>query len=158
MASIAPVLVSGILNGTLTTTSATVASDKTLTPEGFTKGGIATYRDLTAANALGATKMTMSLRPPTKEIRVYKASMKLSLPTLETVDPATGIFGPVLAYALEAHVDVLMHERSTSAERLVLLNTLASLFSTTIQASDGSPTGSVASPMVDAIKDLASPY
>jgi len=158
MASIAPVLVSGICSGLLTTTSATVASDRTFTPDGFTKGGVATYRDLTAANALGAPKLTMYLRPPTKESRVYKASMKLLLPTLETVDPATGIFGPVLAYNIEAHLDVLMHERSTPAERLVMLNNLVSLLSVTVQASDASPSSSISSPMVDAIKDLASPY
>lgn len=151
MSDIAPIKLSGLSGTTLLSTSSTVGIDATYDPERFLPGGVARWVDRSGGIALGYPSITLSVRPPTKESRVYKVSGKLFRPVLETVDPATGIFGPRLGYTNQAHLDVMIHERATSAEKLVLFNHLKSLLFVTITASDGSPTDASGSPFPAAI-------
>jgi hypothetical protein len=155
MSALANVLLSTVVNGDLIpTTSATVASDKTFAPEGWKPGNVASWVDRSGGIPLGYPRLTFGLRAPTKESRVYKVSTKLYLPTMETIDPSVGIFGPKLAYELQAHMDCLIPERATAAERLVFLSLIRSIWSKTIVASDASPTSTVGSPTVSGVTDL----
>lgn len=157
MSAIAAVALSSLIAGNAPSTSATVACDKTYSPEN-TKGGIARWVDRSGGIALGYPSLTFQLRAPTKESRVYKMSAKLFSPVLETIDPAVGIFGPKLAYSLQAHLDVLLPERSTSAERTAFLSLLRSLLLTSIQASDGAPDDQTYTPVKEAILSFEDVY
>lgn len=135
----------------LTTSSATVASDKTFAPERDLPGGIAKWVDRSGGIALGYPSYTQQVRPPTKESRVYRVAGRLTTPVLETIDPAVGYFGPKLAYSLQAHLDVLIPERATLADKQTLFSLLVSLLATSIYASDGSPTSTTGSPLIAAV-------
>lgn len=148
MPNMADILVSTICTGIMTTSSATVASNKTLAPDGFTPGGVAHFVDRSGGVALGYDRLTYQMRPPTRDSRIFKQSAKLFQPILETIDPAVGIYGPKLAYENQAHLDILIHERATSAERIAFLSMLVSLVSQYIIASDSDPSSTVGSPIV----------
>jgi len=159
MSAIAEVKLSSILTlAKLVSTSATVADDTTMSPEGFSPGGIATYVDRSGGIALGYNRMTVNVRPPTKDSRVYKLSFKYFQPVLETVEAGDGIFGPQLAYTLQAHMDFLLPERSTLAERTAFLCRVASLFVIAVEASDGSPSTVTGSPLIGAVLNYEAPY
>jgi hypothetical protein len=98
--------------------------------------------------------MIFQLRAPTKESRVYKIMSKLYVPVLETIDPAVGIFGPKLAYVLEMHMDCLIPERSTSADRLAFAALIRSMLSTSLRPTGGSPVIQTDSPWSPAILEL----
>lgn len=158
MAALAPILLSTIANGSTLTSSATVGYDKTFAPEGWKAGNVASWVDRSGGIPLGFPRVTFGLRAPTKESRVYRASSKLFMPVMETIDPAVGIFGPRLAYDLQAHVDLLIPERATSAERLIFFSLLRSLLSTSIKASDLTPDDNTGSPVPKALLDLEDVY
>lgn len=147
MANLAPVLLSTIMETGGFTTSDSIASDKTFAPEGWKPGNVASWVDRSGGIPIGYPRLTFGLRAPTKESRVYKISTKLFVPVLETVDPATGIFGPKLAYDLQMHCDCLIPERATSAERTAFLSLIKGLFSASIFASDGAPESVTGSPL-----------
>lgn len=161
MAALAPILLSTLVDtvsGFASTTSATVASDVTYSPEGFRQGGVASWVNRAGGIALGYPRYTQFIRPPTRESRVYKVSSKMFSPVLETIDPAVGIFGPKLAYELQAHMDFLIPERATAAEKTAFLSLLMGLFVTSIIASDGSPSSTTASPLIAALKTQEDVY
>lgn len=158
MAALAPVLLSTLNTGVITTSSATVGTDKTYAPEGWKSGNVASWVDRSGGIPLGYPRLTYGLRPPTKESRVYRGSFKFFNPVLETIDPSVGIFGPRLAYDLQMHLDLLIPERATSAERLVFLSLIRSLLMTTIQASDAAPTDATGSPLVGMVTNLEDVY
>lgn len=158
MAALAPVLLSTLCTGVSSTSSATVGVDKTFAPEGWKPGNVASWVDRSGGIPLGYPRITYGLRPPTKETRVYRASTKLYMPVMETIDPSVGIFGPRLAYDLQAHIDCLIPERATAAERLVFLSLIRSLLSITVQASDAAPTDATGSPIVGAVTNLEDVY
>ncbi len=156
MSAIAAVKLSGILDHALArlTTSATVGVDSTLNPEGINPQGVASWVDRSGGIAIGYPRLTMSLRPPTKTSRVYKLQVKLVLPTLEQTSPstATGIQpAPTKAYDCTCVMEFFLPERSTLLERQTLFSRVASLFARTINASDGLPTDSTASPVETAV-------
>lgn len=164
MAAIAPVLVSSIgdpANYIQTTTSATVANDATLNPEGISPQGVAKWVNRAGGIPIGYPTLTMSLRPPTKASRISKVTVKLVVPTLEQTSPstATGIQpAPTKAYDCTFIGEFMLPERSTLAERKALFHQVFSLFVTTIQASDGSPSVAAASPLRTAIENLENVY
>jgi hypothetical protein len=158
MSALAPILLSSLMTGTAPTSDANIACNKTFSPEGWKQGNVASWVDRSGGIPLGYPRITYSLRPPTKESRVYKVSTKLYLPVLETVDPATGIFGPKLAYELQHHCDSIIPERATQAERNLFLSLLTGLPLFSIAASDGTPTDIIGSPMRAGIKDLEDVY
>jgi len=133
------------------TTSATVSYDKTFAPERFLQGGIGKWVDRSGGIALGYPTVTMGVRPPTKDSRLTKVSMKFFYPVLETVDPATGIFGPKLAYTLQAHVDITVPERATTAEKTAFWNLFRSMLFINIEASDGAPNDASGCPIQAAV-------
>lgn len=142
----------------LVTSSATVGIDKTYFPEGWRQGNLATWVDRSGGVALGFPRITFGFRPPSKDNRVYRMSQKLVVPTLETIDPAVGIFGPKLGYACEGNIGVTIHERATSAERIAFLSLLFSSLAATIEANDAVPTGATGSPLVTGILNLEDVY
>jgi hypothetical protein len=163
MSAIAAVKLSGILDHTLArlTTSATVASDSTMNPEGISPQGIASYVDRSGGYAIGYPRLSISVRPPTKASRVYKVTAKLVLPTLEVTSPstATGIQpAPTLAYAQTGLMEFFLPERSSLAERQLFFSRMASLFVRTINANDGAPSDATGSPLENAVTTFETVY
>ena len=163
MSAIAAVKVSGIIDHSLArlTTSATVGVDSTLNPEGISPQGVASWVDRSGGYAIGYPRLTMSLRPPQKASRVYKCQVKLVLPTMETTSASTmtGINpAPTKAYDVAFIGEFFLPERSTLAERQKLFSQVASLFARTINASDGTPTDSTASPLEVAVTTFENVY
>jgi len=161
MAAIASIKLSSILDGVVKTTSATVGVDKTFDPEGFDANGVTRWVDRSGGIALGYPALTLSVRAPNKASRAYKVTVKLVLPTLEVTSPSTstGIQPqPTKAYDNLFVGEFMMPERSTLAERTALFNYVASLFATTINASDGSPTDASGSPLSASILNFDRPY
>lgn len=156
-------LVSGIARldsgSPLITTDAAIGVDRTFTPFGFVPGqpGVAKWVDKSGGIPVGYPTVTMSVREPTKASRVYKVTVKLDLPTLEQTSPstATGIQpAPTKAYSLQCIMEFLLPERSTLAERKVLLRNVASMFHSLINASDGTPTDGTNTPLIVAVESF----
>lgn len=82
--------------------------------------GVAILNDMSGGIALGYPRITHLVRPPNKGTRNWKITAKVILPVLEVTSPSTssGIQpAPTLAYNLEGHVEIILPERSTLAER-----------------------------------------
>lgn len=163
MSAIAAVKLSGILDPAPArlTTSATVASDSTLNPEGISPQGVAKWVDRAGGIAIGYPALTMSVRPPTKASRIFKVTAKLVLPTLEQTSPSTmtGIQpAPTKAYDCTCVMEFMLPERSTLLERQTLFSRVHSLFLATINANDGAPSDTTGSPLKVAVETFESVY
>jgi len=158
MGSIAQIKLTTLSGSIYRTADPAVGVNTTFDPERFLQGGIARYVDRSGGVPLGYRSITFSLRPPTKDSRVYKLSVRLASPVLETVDPATGIFGPKLAYTLTSIAEHLIPERATSAERSAHMNIFRSMYFGTINASDDVPTDSTGSPVMLGATNLEDVY
>lgn len=161
MPAIAAVKVSSILSPTHLTTDAAIGVNRTLDPEGFILPGVARWVDRSGGIAIGYPAVSLSVRPPLKASRIYKVTVKVVLPTLEQTSPstATGIQpAPTKAYDCTCVMEFMLPERSTLAERQALFNNVASLFATTINASDGTPTDATGSPLKSAIDNFEMVY
>jgi hypothetical protein len=161
MAQRADVKLSTILSTTVLTSSATVGVDKTFGPEGFIAPGVSRWVDRSGGIAVGYPWFTFALRPPTKASTVYRASLKVGVPTLATVTASTasGII-PVapVAYSHGFIGEWLLPAVGTSAERLLLFNLVRSLMITTITASDAAPSDATGSPVVNGVANFDPPY
>jgi len=160
MPSMAVVKTSTLLASTVRTIDAAIGVNTTWSPAGISNG-IARWNDRSGGIVVGYPWFTQSIRPPTKENRVYKVSLKMGIPRLATTAPSTntGIEpAPTKAYEPTVHVDFLLPERSTSAERNALLLHLTGLLFATINASDDVPTDLTGSPVRSAVIDLENPY
>lgn len=163
MASIGQVKVSGIIAAAPIglTSDAAIGVDRTYDPEGFSLPGVARWVDRSGGIQVGYPAFTLSVRRPTKGSRVFKVTAKLVLPTLETISAstATGIApAPTKAYDHTCVIEFMLPERGALAERTVLLNNVISLFMSTINASDGSPTDATGSPLRAAVLNFDPPY
>lgn len=158
MAALAPINLSTITDSVIRTTDANVGINKLYSPEGWKQGNVASWVDRSGGVPLGYPRLTYQLRPPTKESRVYKVSQKLYVPVLETIDPATGIFGPKLAYELQAHLDCLIPERATNLDRATYFSLVRSLFMTYIRGSDDSPSDATGSALINGVLNLEDVY
>jgi hypothetical protein len=163
MSAIAAVKLSGILDHTLArlTTSATVGIDSTLNPEEKTPLGVAAWVDRSVGYAIAYPRLTLSLRKPTKASRVYRCTVKLVIPTMETTSASTmtGINpAPTKAYDCTFIGEFFLPERSTLTERQVLFSRAASLFVDLINANDGAPTTSTGSPLKAAVTTFENVY
>jgi hypothetical protein len=160
MPAIAAIKTSSIIGTVETTTSATVGVDKTFDPEGFIAPGVARWVDRAGGVASLYPFLTLSVRPPTKASRIYRVTVKLGLPTGETVGNAyNGITPPPQkAYDCLCVMEFMLPERSTLAERTALLSHVRSLFATTINASDGAPTDASGSGLSAAVMNFDGPY
>jgi hypothetical protein len=148
-------------NGILVTTDAAVGVNRTFSPAGSPAFGVTRWEDRSGGIPIGYPIITVSLRRPQKGNRNYKMTMKLSVPTLEQTSPSTasGIQpAPTLAYACSAIVDFIIPERSSDAERLVLMRLFRSWFMDTINASDGTPSDASGSPYDGLIRLCADMY
>lgn len=161
MALRADVKLSTILSPTELTTSATVGVDKTFGPEREIAPGVIRYVDRSGGIAVGYPWFTFALRPPTKASNVYRASLKVGVPTLATVTASTssGIIplAPV-AYMHGFIGEWLLPSVGTAAERALLYSIVRSLMATTITASDAAPTDLTGSPVVAAVATFEPPY
>lgn len=93
----------------------------TYLPIGSSPEGINLWQLLPASGVgVGAELLKMSFRPPVNGSPMFKAEFRLFLPTLEVTSGGTGsgyVAAPVLAYANQAVLTFLMHQRSTLQER-----------------------------------------
>jgi len=160
MPAIASIKTSSLIGTVDFTTSATVGVDKTFDPEGMIAPGVYRWVDRSAGIAVGYPFLTLSVRPPSKASRVYRVTVKLGLPTLETVGNAyNGITpGPTMAYQCLGVMEFMLPERSTSTERTAFLSHIRSLFATTINASDGVPTDATGTGLIAAVTNFDGPY
>lgn len=152
---------SSLFSGTTFTDSATIGVDRTLSPMGYVSPGIAKWVDRAGGIPVGYPSLTMQVRPPSQASRNYKVSVKLALPTLEQTSPSTasGIQpAPTKAYDCSAILEFILPERSTFAERAVLINNLLHLLSNTVNASDNVPTDNTGSPIRNAVLNFEPPY
>lgn len=91
----------------------------TFTPSRI-QDGVAILCDMSGGVSLGYPKITHLVRMPNNGSRNWKVTAKVVLPVLEVTSPSTssGIQpAPTLAYNLEAHVEIILPERSSVAER-----------------------------------------
>lgn len=156
MSAPAAVKLSGILDHTLArlTTSATVGIDHTMSPDSRNAQGVVSWVDRSGGIAQGYPKLTLQVRPPVKASRIYKVSVKLVLPTMETVTGSTagGITAaPLKAYDCTFLGEFFLPERSALSERSKLFSLAASLFADLINASDANPTDATGSPLKAAV-------
>lgn len=161
MPAIAAIATSSILSTVARTTSTSVSTNETYSPEGFANQGVARWVDRSDGIAVGYPNMTISIRPPTKASRVYKVTLKYVLPTLEqtSASTATGIQpAPTKAYECMGITEFYLPERSTRAERVIFLSLFRSFFVDTIACSDGTGTASTASPLPAAVLDFDPAY
>ena len=163
MAAIAVVKTSNNIDPSipLKTLSATVGVTHSFSPEGRNSQGVTRWVDRSGGIAIGFPAMTMQVRPPTPGSRVYKVTTKVVLPTLEQTSPstATGIQpAPTKAYDCTCVLEFMLPERSTVNERVSLFNTVLSLLSTTVNASDDSPTDATGSPVKNAVANFEDVY
>lgn len=103
---------------------ATTPVAHTFSPVGI-DGNAANFADRSGGIPVGYGKLTIALREPTNGGNgVYKASVKILIPTLEQTSPstATGIQpAPTVAYTTTAHLDILMPARSSLQNRKDIL-------------------------------------
>lgn len=162
MPAIADVKLSSLVAATVSTTSATTGVDVTFNPDGGVKpNGVMRWVDRSGGILVGYPALTLSVRPPVKGSRITKVQAKVVIPTLEQTSPstATGIQpAPTKAYDCSAVLEFMLPDRSTLAERNKLLSYVASLFFSTIQASDALPTDSSGSPLLAAVQNGEGPY
>lgn len=87
------------------------------------ENGIAKWQDISGGIAVGFPTITAALREPvagSKTGRSYKATIKIRVPVLETVNASTwnGITpAPTKAYDVEANLDLIFPERATAQNR-----------------------------------------
>jgi len=106
----------------------------TFTPLSIDANGVATFIDRTGGIPIGFNRLDLSLRQPpeartgqTSSGRVYKATMRVFLPTLEqtSASTSTGIQpAPTKAYDHGANVQFFLPERGTAQNRKDLLSLL----------------------------------
>lgn len=160
MGAIASIKASALLNGNAVTTEAAVGPELTYVPEGFQPGGVAVWADQSGGKPVGYPTLSLAMRRPTKDSRLFKVTGRIDLPVLET--PGSTVVGfeppPTRAYSLQAHFEFICPERSSLAERQKLFSLVRSFLADNIEASDGSPTSATGSPIEDAVTTLAMPY
>lgn len=160
MPAIAAMQLSGILDYVGKTTSATVGVDRTFSPAGKTVDGVSRYESRVDGIPVGFPVITLSTRRPTKTSKLYKVTAKLHFPTLEVVGVADSGYQAANAKAYEhmATMEFLLPERGTVAQRTEFFSLVASMFQTTITASDALPSDSTGSPLKAMVVDLDALY
>jgi len=92
---------------------------------GSIKGDVAQWFDRSGGIAVGYPILSVSIRAPlAKGARVYKATVKISVPTLEVTSPSTGTGiqpAPIKGYDCVFIGDFLLPERSTKPNRADVL-------------------------------------
>lgn len=109
-----------IANMTLTDGMPTPVA-RVFSPSGIDASGVASWHNRAGGIAIGYDVLSGSLRAPLpKGQRVYKAQLKLRLPTLEVTAPSTasGIQpAPTVAYEHMVNVEFVLPERGSAQER-----------------------------------------
>jgi len=138
----------------LKTTDAAIGVNQTLTPDGIDSKGVARYVDQAQVILVGRSSFSISVRKPTSGSRMYKVTAKYLQPTLDVTSPSTGTGiqpAPSKAYEHQAVLEFMIPERGTVQERSDMFSHVMSLFATSIDASDGSPTDVTNSPLRNAV-------
>lgn len=102
-----------LLDGAATPVARTFSPVKNL-------NGVATYAEKSGGIAIGYPTVSISLREPTKNSRIYRATKKTVYPVLEVTSPstATGIQpAPTLAHSLTHMEEFFLSERCTPEQR-----------------------------------------
>jgi len=157
MSAQANVKTASLLSLTALTSDVAIGVDKTWDPDGIDANGVARYIDKSVTVQVGRPTFTISVRKPTSGSRMYKVTVKMAIPTLDITSPSTGTGiqpAPSKAYDTSCVMEFMLPERGVFAERNALYAHVASLFFTTINASDGSPTDVTNTPLRNAVVQL----
>jgi len=130
-------------------------------PDGISPTGVARYVDRSGGVPAAYPSLTVSLRRPSQGNRNYKAAMTVSIPTLETLGTSSQsgyLPGDRVGYSCTARGEFVIPERATLAERKALFAAFASLFCTTLYASDDDPSVSSGSPIKTMVETLETIY
>lgn len=161
MPAIGAIVSTSIWDKVMWSTSATVSQDRIYNPAGFISPGVHRWEDRAGGIAVGYPWVTQHIRRPTQDSRLYKVSFKFGDPRLATTSPSTntGIEpAPSKAYELQCHMDWMLPERSTLAERSAFAQRVASFFAVTLNASDAVPTNPTSTPFWAAIESFETVY
>lgn len=104
----------------------------TFTPSGPDKNGVNMLYDRSGGIAIGFPMLSTTLRSPlpasnngsSTNARVYRATVKFIVPTLEVTSPATGSGiqpAPTKAFDTVVTMEFVLPERSTTADRADIL-------------------------------------
>lgn len=157
-------LVLGYVNSTdpvIVSDVSVAGSPGPLDPEGFGSNGVAKWIDRACGIVIGMPYFTLFSRAPTKTSRITRVNSKYVHPVLEVTSPSTstGIQpSPTKAYELTWNNEFLIPERATLAERTAFYSACLSLMVRRTQASDGIPTDTTGTPLIDAVLLLDKPY
>lgn len=103
---------------------ATTPVAHTFNPAPDLNSNLPKWVDRSGGIAMGYPTVTMSIRNPTKESRVYRVNIRLWTPIMETVSASTasGIPpAPVVSYTLLSNMEFVLPERSTLQQRKDIL-------------------------------------
>lgn len=92
----------------------------TFEPAGKTDKGVFIFKDKILGIAIAYPTLSVFLRPPTLSSPLYKWMGKVTVPALEAASGANiNGFTPasLVAYTNSVTVDMILHQRSTNAER-----------------------------------------
>jgi hypothetical protein len=157
MSALANILVSSLLDVTFingSTTSATLAADKTYAPAGLVAPDVNRYVDRSSGIEALFPRYDFSVRSAKNGSRNVKIIEQLTLPIANINSPSggSGIQPlPSVGYSLSSRREITIPDVALAADRLMFWSLLTSFGLTTIYASDSNPTQTVASPLRDAI-------
>lgn len=145
---------------TLVTDSATVGKTRTFVPLGYNKAGDTVWEHQVSDNPRSNSRITLKWTLPNATAKNYKLDALIETPIMET--PASGSLSGYIpeakvAYTLRSKHTFWMPDRSSLNERIALINISASLYATTITASDGNPSDATNSPLYAAVTALTNP-
>jgi len=114
-------------------TIAGTSTSKTYEPTS-SDGNLSTWKERSGGIPVGFPTITGSLREPANAGGNYKTVFRIKIPVLEVAAGSVNGFepAPTKAYDLTANVEVILPDRSTSAQRLELKNQLVSLVSSSV--------------------------
>lgn len=160
MAALGLIKLSSLINPIIKTTDAGIGVDKSYDPVGLIAPGVHKWVDRSGSVPILYPSITLGVRPPVRGSQIHRVTLKIKLPTADTVGNAyNGITpGPSVAYSCECNADFLLPLRSTQTERVLLTNLLLGLLVNTITASDDAPTDATGTPVRTALAILDAPY
>lgn len=98
------------------------AANKTYIPTSITP--VAQWKDNSNAILIGNPELSLGVRMPSPTAKTMKVQLKLVLPTMEVTAGSTGgglQAAPTVAYKNIANVELVLHERTSLADRRDLL-------------------------------------
>jgi hypothetical protein len=110
----------------------------TFSPNPDLVSNLPVWVDRSGGIAMGYPKISLSVRNPTKTSRIYKVTLKIATPVMETTSASTasGIPpAPVVSYTPLCNVEFVLPERSTLQQRKDLFAFVKNTLTNAVMAS-----------------------